>query len=128
MNGFEFTHGSHASQLQGIVFIGPSLDVGPLPCVFVGGADECFEAETLSQVVDPTGRPASFHDDQIDFVLVLLEDGGEVVSIGSGIEERMFASFGVIKAAHGIEFAEVESENLHDYSALGLGLGLDNCD
>ncbi len=44
---------------------------------------------------------------------MLLEDRGKVVSIGRGIEKGMFTSFRVIKAAHGIEFAEVKSENLH---------------
>jgi hypothetical protein len=34
---------------------------------------------------------------------VFLEDGGEVYSVGGSIEEGMFSSFRVKKAAHGIE-------------------------
>lgn len=119
MNGFEFIHGSHASKFQRIVFVGLSFDVGPFPGVFVGGADECFEAKALSQIVDPAGRTAGLHDDQVDFVF--FEDGGEIISFGGGIEKGVFASFRIEKAAHGIEFTEVESENSHGYCSLGLG-------
>ena len=43
---FEFAHGSHASELQGIVLIGLTFDIRPSPCIFVGRADEGFESET----------------------------------------------------------------------------------
>ncbi len=44
---------------------------------------------------------------------MLLEDRREVVSIGGRVEKRVFSSFGVEKAAHGIEFTKIESENFH---------------
>ena len=44
MNGFELIHRSHARELEGIVFVGFAFDVTPLPSVFVGGADESFQA------------------------------------------------------------------------------------
>ena len=53
MNGFEFIHRSHASELEGIVFVGFAFDVTPLPSVLVGGADESFQAVAAVQVVDP---------------------------------------------------------------------------
>ncbi len=81
------------------------------PGVFVGGADECFVAKVHGEVVDPSGRAARFHDDEIAFVF--FEERGKVVSIGWGIDELVFASFGVVKATHGIELTEVESENDH---------------
>ena len=42
---------------------------------------------------------------------MFLVDGGEVIAIGGGIEKRVLTRFCVEKAAHGIEFTEVESEN-----------------
>ena len=44
---------------------------------------------------------------------MFFEDGGEIDSVGRRIEERVFPSFCVKKAAHGIELTEVESENFH---------------
>ncbi len=43
VDGFEFFHGDHASELKGIVFVGFSFDVGPSPGFLVGGADEGFQ-------------------------------------------------------------------------------------
>ena len=36
MNGFEFIHGRHSRELEGIVAIGLPFDVGPFPSVLVG--------------------------------------------------------------------------------------------
>ena len=44
MNGYVFIHRSHARELEGIVFVGFGFDVTPLASVFVGGADESFQA------------------------------------------------------------------------------------
>ncbi len=44
---------------------------------------------------------------------MLFEDRRQVVPVGSGIEEGMLASFCVEKAAHRIEFTEVQCENFH---------------
>ena len=68
-----------------------AFDVRPLPSLFVGGADESLESQATCQIVDPAGRPAGLHDDKVD--LVHCEDGRQVVSVGSGIEEGMLASF-----------------------------------
>ncbi len=125
VNGYEFVHGSHAGELKGVVFVCLAFDVGPTPSIFVGGADESFESETHCKIVDPSGGSTSFHDDEVDLVLVLFEDGGEVVSIGGRVKKRVFSSFGVEKAAHGIELTEVESENFHSYCPLGLGLEIE---
>ena len=75
----------------------------------------------LGQIVDPAGRSAGFHDDEVDFVL--LEDRIQVTPLGRRIEEGMFPSFSVKKTAHGIEFAEIKSENFH-WLFLGNGVGL----
>ena len=66
VNGFEFSHGRHASQLECIVFVGLAFDVGPLPSLFVRRADERLVAEADRQVVDPTGGSAGLHDDEVD--------------------------------------------------------------
>jgi hypothetical protein len=62
-------------------------------------------------VVDPARRATGFHDNQVE--LVRFEDRCQVAAIGSCIEECMFTSFCVEKAAHRIELTEVESENFH---------------
>lgn len=46
--GFELPHGSHASELEGVVFVGFAFNVGPLPSVFIGGTDQCFVSEADS--------------------------------------------------------------------------------
>ena len=68
--------------------------------VFVGRTDECLEAVAYGKIIDPTGRPAGFHDDEVDFVL--FEDSLEVTPLGSGVVEGMNPSFCVKEAAHGI--------------------------
>ena len=75
----------------------------------------------MGEIVDPTRWPASLHDDKIG--RIGLEDFHEIITIGSGIDELMFASFCVKVAAHGIEFTEVQSENFHDYESMGCGGG-----
>ena len=103
--------GDHASELEGIVFVGFSFDVGPSPGFLVGGADEGLQSERLSEVVDPARGAAGLHDDEVDFLA--FEDGGEVSRVGCRGEEPVLASSGVKEAAHGVEFAEVKSENIH---------------
>ena len=44
---------------------------------------------------------------------MLFEDCQQVVAVCSRIEEGMFSSFCVEKAAHRIELSEVECENFH---------------
>ena len=89
--------------------------------VFVGRTDECREVVALGQIVDPAGRSAGFHDDEVDFVL--LEDRLQVTPLGSCIQECAFPIFSVKKTAHGIEFAEIQSENFY-WLFLGNGVGL----
>lgn len=112
----EFIHGGHASQLESVVFVRLAFDVRPLPSVFVGRADEGFVSLAASQIVDPARRSTSFHDNQIDGAF--LEDSGEILSVSSRIEDRSFTSNSIEKAAHGIELAEIEGENLHVTSVL----------
>jgi hypothetical protein len=116
VNGLQLVHGSHASQLERIVFVGLAFDVAPLPGIFVGGTNKCLQAMADGQVIDPARGAASLHDDQID--LAFLEDSREIVSIGSRCEEFSLASFCIEKAAHRIELTEVKSENLHVLSVL----------
>ncbi len=113
--GFEFAHGGHASEFESVVSVGFPFDVGPPPGFFVGGADECFESARFCQIVDPSRGAAGLHDDEVGFAV--LEDAGEVFSRGGCGEKLRFASFGVEEAANGVEFAEVQCENLHvDFS------------
>jgi hypothetical protein len=58
-----------------------------------------------SQIVNPARRTASFHHNQIDFVT--LEDGRQIVAVGSYFEELVFSSFLIEKAAHSLELANV---------------------
>jgi len=48
-------------------------------------------AEAGSEIIDPAGRSAGFHDDKI--ALVLFEEGRKVVSVGGGVEKGMFTGF-----------------------------------
>ena len=48
----------------------------------------------------------------------------EELSIGGGIKEGMLLGFGVKEAAHGIEFSEIESENLAVDAPWGWGWNL----
>ncbi len=45
---------------------------------------------------------------------MVFEDRRQIVAVSRGVEKFVFPSFGVEKAAHGIEFTEVEGENFHD--------------
>jgi len=69
VNRFEFVYGSHSSKFQGVILVGFAFDVGPLPGVFIGRTDECLEAVAYGKIIDPAGRPAGFHDDEVEFVL-----------------------------------------------------------
>ena len=60
MNGFELIRRSHARELEGIVFVGFAFDITPLPSVFVGGADESFQAVAAGRsLIQPDGPHAS---------------------------------------------------------------------
>lgn len=74
------------------------------------------------QVVDPAGGAARVHNDEIDFVF--LEEGVEVISFGGSVQKRVLSGFGVEKAAHGVEFSEIQSENFQGMSLLGFGGGI----
>ena len=110
VDGFELVHGDHASQLERVFIVGFSLDVGPSPGFFVGRADESFQAQRYRQIVDPSRWPTSLHHDQID--LFALENDGQVNRIGSGREKAVLASRSIKEAAHGVEFSEIQCENL----------------
>ena len=111
VDGFELVHGDHAIQLEPVVIVGFSLDAGPSPGFFVGIADESSQAQRYRQIVDPSRCPTSLHHDQID--LFALENDGQVNRIGSGREKAVLASRSIKEAAHGVEFSEIQCENLH---------------
>jgi hypothetical protein len=98
VDGLEFVDRRHAGQFQCVVPVGLSLDIGPLPGVFIGGADKRLESEADGQIVDPSGRPAGFHDHQIDGLA--FQDRGQIGPVGSGKEEGIFACFRVEKRQH----------------------------
>ena len=54
---------------------------------------------------------------------MVLEESVEVISFGGSVEKRVRSSFGVEKAAHGIELTEIQSENFQGMSLLGFGGG-----
>ena len=90
--------------------------------VFVGGADESFQALADGQVVDPAEGAACVHNEKVDFVV--FEHGLKVVPIGGSVLKRVLAVFGLEKAAHGIEVTEIQRENFHCKSFLGFGVGI----
>lgn len=55
---------------------------------------------------------------------MVLEESVEVISFGRSVQKRVLSSFGVEKAAHGIELTQVESENFQGMSLLGFGGGI----
>jgi hypothetical protein len=55
---------------------------------------------------------------------VVLEESVEVISFGGSAQKRVLSGFGVEKAAHGVEFSEVKSENFHRTSLHGFGVGI----
>jgi len=60
VNGYVFIHRNHARELEGIVFVGFGFDVTPLASVFVGGADESFQAVAAARSsIQPEGPHAS---------------------------------------------------------------------
>ena len=64
----------------------------------------------------------SFHDDEVRWIF--FEDSGQVVPVRRGIDKLIIASYCVKIAAHGIEFAEIKSENFHSLVFLGFGVGI----
>ncbi|TWU23460.1 hypothetical protein Pla52o_29960 [Novipirellula galeiformis] len=42
VDSFEFSHGSHASEFEGVVTVGFAFDVGSPPSFLVGATDESF--------------------------------------------------------------------------------------
>ena len=111
MNGLQFIYGGHSSQFESIVFIGFSFHIGPFPSIFIGGTNNRFVPGVLSEIADPARRSTGLHDDEIDFVF--FEECSEELSLRGDIKEGVLSGFGVKEAAHGIEFSEIESENLH---------------
>ncbi len=87
----ELVHVGHAGELESVVLVGFSFDVGPLPRIFVGGAYKSFASEADSQVVNPARGAARFHDDQVAFGF--LEKRGQVIAFGFGVDEHMFCRF-----------------------------------
>ncbi len=66
VHGDERVEHRHLGELEGIVAIGLSLGVLPGPGLFVGAADDGGQAFFLADVVNPSRRPAGFHDDLVD--------------------------------------------------------------
>ena len=121
VDGFQFFQGRHSSQLERIIFVSFAFDVGPFPSVLIRRAYQRLVAEADGQVVDPAGGAAGFHDDEVDFVR--FKDRFEVTPLGGRVKERMLPRFRVKKAAHGIELAEIQSENFHRWLSCGFGVG-----
>ncbi len=91
VDAFELTHGGHASELECIVAVGFSLDVGPPPGFFVGTADECFVSVSFRQIVDPSRGSAGLQDDEVGFGI--FENAVDVFSLGGGGDELGFSCF-----------------------------------
>jgi hypothetical protein len=122
---FEFSHGGQAGKLQRVVFVGLAFDVGPPPGVFVGRADERVEAVFHRQVIDPPRRSTGFHDNEVS--LAVAKELREVLAFGGRRDKLATSSLGVKVAGDGVEFAEVQCENLHWISILVFG-GWSECD
>jgi hypothetical protein len=54
---------------------------------------------------------------------MVFEKRVEVIAFGGSVAEGMLSRFGIEKAAHGIELAQIESENFHGMRFLGFGGG-----
>ncbi len=96
---------------------------GPIRYDDVCTSDQVTGCPRNGQIVDPTRGSAGFHDNEVR--RIVFEDCGQVISVGRSVDKLMFASFCIKVAAHGIEFAEIKSENIVWFS---LGLGLEFCD
>ena len=88
MDRLELVHGGHTGELESVVLVSFSFNVGPLPRVLVGGAYNSFAPAADSQVVDPSGGAARFHDDQV--ASGFLEKRGKVRAFGFGVDEHVF--------------------------------------
>ncbi len=67
--------------------------------------------QALGQVANPPRGSTGFHDHEVD--LLAFQHRREVIAFGRCVQEPVFPRLGVEKAAHGIEFAEIQSENVH---------------
>ena len=72
MDRGELPHHRHSGQLERVVLVRLAFDVLPPPGFVVRAADQRLEPQFPAQVVDPSARPAGFHHNQIN--LVVLED------------------------------------------------------
>ncbi len=122
VDGIEFLGRSHSRELERVIFVSFSFDIGPFPCVFIGGTDNRLSPKFRCQVMNPSGWATCFHDNQITWVL--FEDRSQVISFRSRVDELVLSCFCVEIEAHRVEFTEVECENLH--RRLSVGLGLEN--
>ncbi|TWT79489.1 hypothetical protein CA13_08910 [Planctomycetes bacterium CA13] len=98
-------------QPQCVVSIGLSLGVLPGPCFVVGAADDGFEFSLVTNIADPPGRAAGFHDDEVD--IVGLEQVIDVRDLGEDGFESVGLIFGIEEAGHRLELAEVERTDYH---------------
>ena len=114
MDPSELSHHCQSRQFERVVFVRLAFDVLPLPGRVVGAADKRLETQFLAQVADPAAGPTRFHHDQVN--LVILEDGREIVPCRRHCLKTIFLRFGLVKAAHRIEFSKVNCENLHHVS------------
>ena len=62
-----------------------------------GGENKGLESQADGQVVDPARGTAGFHDDQVD--IVVFEVQRKIFPVGRCIEELVFPSFRIEKAA-----------------------------
>ena len=75
--------------------------------------------KAFQERIDPARGATGFHDAEVNFVA--FEDSGEVCWVSCRGYEPVLASRGIKEAAHGVEFAEVKSENLHLLSVREFG-------
>ena len=125
VNPRELSHHRQSSQLERVVFVRLAFDVLPLPGRIVGAADKRLETQLLAQVADPTAGPTGFHHDQVN--LVILEDRREIVPCRRHRLKSIFLRFGIEKAAHRVEFSEVDCENVHHVVSVVWGVNVTRC-
>lgn len=64
----------------------------------------------FGHIIDPPQWAARLHDIEIGFAV--MEDAGDLIKCGGYGEELGCLSLAIEKAAHGVEFAEIECENV----------------